>query len=168
MIPIYLTATLNLLYFRCWRTTKVIFYFINWKFSFSLPKLEANQPNTVKMLYNLFFILLLSVVIKANSSALQSVSDDELLELIRDKEKLVVLFSKSIFKSRTYKTDDIRTAKTARSRKKHVFLKGFMCQKLHCLGWNYWNSHEIEIPKTRVITRRTTTKTNNIFLTVMP
>ncbi|XP_022825282.1 protein disulfide-isomerase A6 homolog [Spodoptera litura] len=40
------------------------------------------------------FVVLLFSFIKPSSETLQSVSDDDLLELIREKEKLIVLFSK--------------------------------------------------------------------------
>ncbi|KAJ8727653.1 hypothetical protein PYW07_001772 [Mythimna separata] len=40
------------------------------------------------------FLILLFSFIKSSSETLQSVSDDDLLELIREKEKLIVLFSK--------------------------------------------------------------------------
>lgn len=40
------------------------------------------------------FVALLLSFIKSSSETLQAVSDDDLLELIREKEKLIVLFSK--------------------------------------------------------------------------
>ncbi|XP_047022427.1 thioredoxin domain-containing protein [Helicoverpa zea] len=46
------------------------------------------------MHFKVCFILFLFSFIKASSETLQSVSDDDLLELIREKEKLIVLFSK--------------------------------------------------------------------------
>ncbi|CAB3237056.1 unnamed protein product [Arctia plantaginis] len=39
-------------------------------------------------------LLFLTLLVKSSSEALQSVSDDDLLELIREKEKLIVLFTK--------------------------------------------------------------------------
>ena len=42
------------------------------------------------------FVVLLLSFIKSSSETLQTVSDDDLLELIREKEKLIVLFSKYI------------------------------------------------------------------------
>ncbi|XP_061711240.1 thioredoxin domain-containing protein [Cydia pomonella] len=46
------------------------------------------------MLLNLSFLLLFLSVINAESGVLQTVSDDELLQLIKDREKLIVLFTK--------------------------------------------------------------------------
>lgn len=37
------------------------------------------------------------LLVKSSSETLRSVSDDDLLELIREKEKLIVLFSKYFF-----------------------------------------------------------------------
>ncbi|CAD0197438.1 unnamed protein product [Chrysodeixis includens] len=46
------------------------------------------------MQFKVCFIVLLCSLVKSSTETLQTVSDDDLLELIREKEKLIVIFSK--------------------------------------------------------------------------